>query len=520
MAASCFIRVRNFKSRVRIVAAILLRSRETQAKRARQRTQEIRDLKKINQRQERTLREKDEQLAEKHSRIVQLTAENETLRKRPLRFPEDPPLRCHKFGPTMIAMCVELVRRVGLRAAPDVLQIVFAALGIEVKKLPDWTTVRTWALRVGVAAIERPIEPADDWIWMADHSNQIGREKVLSVIGVRACRLPSPGQPLRHEDVRVLDLVVGSEWKREDMTEVYQQLADRCGGPPLALVVDGAVELREGAEPLQKQRKTMLILRDFKHYAANTLKKIVGNDKRFAEFHTHLARTRSAIQQTELAHFTPPGPQPKARFMNLASTLGWAMMVLWQLSHFRSESRRGITAKRINEKLGWMRKYRDDIRSWNACQDVVSAALTFINEQGVFAGAARQLRAHVRVRQRGVGNKDKWNNDSRRVLARLLEFVRATESQLAAGQRLPLSTEILESSFGRYKRLERQHSKGGFTSLLAAYGCLFHESTPETIRRDFAQVPVKTMRAWVDQNLSKTLAAKRQLAYRECRNAN
>ncbi len=519
MAVSCFVRVRKFKSHVRIVAAFLLRSRETQARRAKKRTQEIRQFKKTIQQLQQTIREKDEQLAAQHLRIAELEAENKTLRKQPLRFPEDPPLRGHKFGPIMIAMCVNLIRRVGFRATPDVLKIVFEALGIDVKSLPDWTTVRTWALRAGVAAIDRPIEPADDWIWMADHSNQIGPEKVLSVIGIRACHLPSPARPLRHEDVRVLDLVVGTEWKREDMTEVYEQLAARCGGPPLALIVDGAVELREGAEPLKKQRETMLILRDFKHYAANVLKKVVGEDERFQEFSTELGRTRSAIQQTELAHFTPPGSKPKARFMNLAFTLRWSAMLLWHLSHFRSESRRGITAKRMNEKLGWMRKYRNDILSWNACQNVVSAALTFINEQGVFRGAARELLAHVRVRQKGVGNKDALNAASRRVLARLLEFVRATESQLAAGQRLPLSTEILESSFGRYKRLERQHSKGGFTSLLAAYGCLFEESTPETIRHDFAQIPVKKMRAWVAQKLGKTLTSKRQTAYREFRNA-
>ena len=267
MGVSCFVRVRNFKSPVRIVAAILLRSRETQAHRAKKRTQEIRQLKKTIQRHQQTIREKDKQLAEKNRRIAEREADNKALRKQPLRFPDDPSLPAHGFGPVMIAMCVELVRRVGLRAAADVLKIVFDALRIEVKKLPDWTTVRTWALRVGVAAIDRPIEPADDWIWFADHSNQIGQEKVLSVLGIRACHLPPPGRPLRHEDVRVLDLVVGSEWKREDMTEAYQQLAERCGGPPLALIVDGAVELREGAEPLKKQRETMLVLRDFKHYA-------------------------------------------------------------------------------------------------------------------------------------------------------------------------------------------------------------------------------------------------------------
>ena len=99
--------------------------------------------------------------------------------------------------------------------------------------------------------------------------------------------------------------------------------------------------------------------------------------------------------------------------------------------------------------------------------------------------------------------------------ASLLRFARQSESrlvplQLASDQRLPLSTEILESSFGLFKQLERQHSKGGFTCLLAAYDCLLHASTPESIRRDFRAVSVKQMKAWVTDNLGQTLASKRQ----------
>ncbi len=78
-----------------------------------------------------------------------------------------------------------------------------------------------------------------------------------------------------------------------------------------------------------------------------------------------------------------------------------------------------------------------------------------------------------------------------------------------------MSTEILESSFGLFKQLERQHSKGGFTSLVAALGALLKPATPQTIRRDFARVSVKQMRAWVTQNLKTTLASKRQTAYAE-----
>ena len=505
MVVSSFIRVGLFKSPIRVVAAILLRSRETQAQRASEKSQEIQDHKRINQQQQRVISNAEEELAQKRLEIAQLRAENQRLRQQPPVLPHDPRLPHHEFGPKMISLCVNLARRIGLRPSVDCLQIVFDWLGVT-ERIADWTTVRTWLMRTGVAAIEEPIEPADDWVWMADHSNQIGPEKALVVIGLRASKMPPPGVALTHQDVRVLAVEPGVSWNREDMTRAYQELADKVGAP-LAVVVDGATELREGAEVLQKRREKVIILGDFKHYAANVLKKIIGDDERFAAFMSQVGSTRSAIQQTELGHLTPPSPRPKARFMNLAAILRWAQMVLWQLGHPHSNARGEITVVRMNEKLGWLREFRDEISRWSACQAVVSASVTFINEQGLFRGAANQLAAALK----SLPNCE----DSRAVADRLLAFVRQSEGKLAEGQRLPLSTEILESSFGLFKQLERQHSKGGFTSLLAAFGALLKPATPESIRRDFARVSVKQMRTWVTKNLKTTLASKRQTAYAE-----
>ena len=63
--------------------------------------------------------------------------------------------------------------------------------------LPDWTTIPTWLMRLGVAVLEEPLEDADDRVWMVDHSNQIGPEKVLVMLGVRASQLPPPGRTSR-----------------------------------------------------------------------------------------------------------------------------------------------------------------------------------------------------------------------------------------------------------------------------------------------------------------------------------
>ena len=79
--------------------------------------------------------------------------------------------------------------------------------------------------------------------------------------------------------------------------------------------------------------------------------------------------------------------------MNLAPMLNWASAILWHLSHPESRSREGIQEYRMTEKLGWLRDFAPCIQSWQECQEVIATALTFINQRGIFRGAAKQFHA-------------------------------------------------------------------------------------------------------------------------------
>ena len=117
----------------------------------------------------------------------------------PLCLPADPPVGTHGYGARMVCLSMALAQAVGFRGAERVLQIVFAWLGVE-EKLPDFSTIRLWFQRIGLATVKEPLEEADDWVWLADHSNQIGPEKVMGVLAIRASRLPDLGMTLKHED--------------------------------------------------------------------------------------------------------------------------------------------------------------------------------------------------------------------------------------------------------------------------------------------------------------------------------
>jgi hypothetical protein len=507
--------VGEYSSSLYETARCLLRSRNNQAKRAEEQARQTQEVRSRNEQLAEQLQQTQQQLEQARQELHQQRQEIEVLRQQPIRLPSDLPLPYHSYGPKMISLCLNLAKQVGFRPAQTAMKTVFEWLGIDAR-IPSWGSIRSWSCRVGVAELQESVEAANDWIWMADHSNQIGTEKVLQVLGIRASQLPQFGQTLRLQDMRVLAVVPGTSWTREDVRREYDKLAKRIGSPRY-LLTDGAVELRESADVLKTPGKKLTMLRDMKHYAANVFEKLIGNGDRFGEYLSQLGRTRCAIQQTELSHFTPPPQKPKARFMNLGPTLRWGQMISYHLSECHSKSRQGITAQRMNDKLGWVRNFRADLARWNRCEEVMQATLTFINQQGLYRGAAAALKKILDCLV-----SEHWQDCqlSATMASKLIEFVKESEAELGDGERAWLSTENLESSFGSFKKLEGQHSKGGFTSLVAAMPMLLTEWTAELVRKRLTAVSVKQMKRWVREELGPTLTSRRVTAYQEFASAN
>ncbi len=506
------ISIRQYRSSTYEIARGLLRSRNTQAKKAARLATEIKSLNADNAHLLARLKQAQERLDASVQIQHQLHLENQQLRQQPICLPSDLPLPHHSYGPKMIALCLNLARKIGFRPTVTALEIIFSWLAIEAK-IPTAESIRGWACRAGVAQLKQPLEAADDWIWMADHSNQIGNEKVLQIVGIRVSDLPPIGQTLSRDKLRVLAVIPGKVWKREDVRREYRKLAEQIG-PPRFLLCDGAVELHESVDALEIAGNTPVVMRDFKHFTANIFEKAVANNEQFANYLRDLGRTRSQIQQTELSHFTPPSSKPKARFMNLGPSLKWGNMVSFHLSNARSEARSQVSAERMNAKLGWVRGYREDLACWNRCEEVIQTSLKLINEHGLYHGVSEVLGAAL---SELASSWPEACPTSAAISEKLIEFVLESERKLRTGERAWLSTENLESSFGAFKQLEGQQSKGGFTSLVAAMPMLLGEAwTAEKVRACFTAVSVKQTREWIKKSLGQTLTSKKREAYREC----
>ena len=347
MASLLFQTVSQYTSPIYEIARNVLRSRNNQVAKAHRLEDELEKTRSERDQLATELQRTQAELAQTRRQLELQENRTHELEKQPNRLPSDLPLKHHSFGPKMIALCINLSNQIGFRPTQKALTIVFEFLGI-VGKVPSWSTIRTWSCRLGVALLQEPVEAADDWIWLVDHSNQIGQHKILQTLGIRASDLPSPGETLPLEKMRVLAVAIKTSWAWSDVREEYQKLAKRVGTPRY-VITDGAKELWETVDVLQKPGKEVLALRDFKHFAANVFEKLIGKSERFVSFRQQWGQTRSAVQQTELGCFTPPAQKEKARFMNLGPTIRWASMVSYHLSHPRSETRKGIAASRMYE---------------------------------------------------------------------------------------------------------------------------------------------------------------------------
>jgi hypothetical protein len=514
MRPSSYFSIRHFKSSFRVALASVFASREKLRDRLGILRRQKSELEQHHQRVVNENRKLKRQLEHIQSELGEVRRQRDQLQSQPVRLPHDPHLKNHQFGARMIAFCCTLGNIIGFRSTERVLPLIGEWLNVEFQ-IPTRWTMRLWNSRNGVAILKESAVPAEDWIWLADHSVQLGKMCVLVILGIRQSELPV-GRALRRQDMYPLAVIPTNSRSKECVGQVLEELAEQIGAP-ISVVIDGASELHEGVEQLEHKGFEVLAISDVKHKAANILKKTLGREERFSQFEACVGKTTASIQQTELDHFLAPKKKTKCRFMNLGKLIDWAEMVLFHLKNPSAAGNTGVAPQRLVDKLGWLLEFESEIEHWRECRQVVSATLQFTNGRGVYVGATEDLKKQL-------GELGVSCSLARQVVEELTKVVAVDEQKLAASSyaslRLVNSTEVLESSLGSFKSLQRHHNRGTFTTLLAVFPSLFRPTTRESIQQRFAHVSTAALKKWIrEAGLNNSTHARKTAAYKALENA-
>jgi len=369
---------------------------------------------------------------------------------------------------------------------------------------PVHTTIRWWLLRLGYYKLTRS-KAKGDWVWFADHSIQLGDQKVLMIVGLPLHQLPPRGQALTQRDLEPLALLPVTT---SNGTIVASQLQDlvRVTGAPRAIVADQGSDLQAGISEFIKAEPETARIIDVKHKGASVLKKHLNMTHAWSEFVSSSSRCRQRLQQTPMAKVAPPNQRSKSRYMNADRLTEWAERQLrLQRKHASTLGELGVNREELIRELGWLREYAQIIPDWSASVRIVQETTRTIAEDGYCPGVGNQMKRVLRGLSVGP--------TSRQVRKEMLDFVQAQERQaeLKSHERLPGSTEPLESTFGTFKHIEGDQASQGFTPLVLSAAATLSETSTQVVGEALRAVSTSSVKSWIEEHFSKTLGSERRL---------
>ncbi len=409
----------------------------------------------------------------------------------------------YTLGHIMLFLLLVLSSTTSLRGASRCMEIVFPFFGFELP-LPSWSAGRLWLLRLGYYKLVRAKMIAEDWVWIIDHTIQIGVEKCLVILGIRLNDLPEAGTCIGHKDVEIIDMI---PVKRSDGKIVYEQLTEaiETTGVPREIVGDNGSDLKAGIEKFCNEHPGACYVYDIKHKTAAVLKQVLLKDEKWAAFVKFASRAKVKVQQTPLAPLAPPQQRSKARYMNIGRLVKWGGRMLEITENPKIQSDLEYDQKQVASKLGQISEYRDSLEEWRELVQVVETTEVYVREQGLSRDCHKGLEK--------LPGLEVETEKAINVKEQLIEFVQKESLKAEPEERLLGSSEVIESLFGKLKYLERDQAKSGVTGLLLSIGAFVSETSDQVVQKAMETVRTCDITKWCKKMIGKTVQSKRKEAF-------
>ena len=136
---------------------------------------------------------------------------------------------------------------------------------------------------------------------------------------------------------------------------------------------------------------------------------------------------------------------------------------------------------------------------------VIETAETLVRREGHHAESEAELREQLPPVEA--------DSLAERLRSKFLEFMKEQALQVPGTQRLPGSSEVLESIIGKYKTLQGEQGQFGATSMLLAIGAFVGRLTVSGIRTVVQTIKGAALGKWEQTNLGSTIQSQRKQAF-------
>lgn len=409
-------------------------------------------------------------------RVARLEAENLSLKTRA----EPIKIEGHTYPAQLIALAVFIVvhGNGSLRCAAKTVGFMAQLLGWEYGT-PSHSSVRRWILRLGLYQLEHATQRVGNYIGLLDESIQIGREKLLLLLGFEFDPDCKRGKPLTSDDVVVLGMEVQQSWTGELVADFLRRNLARM--PDLKLrycITDGGTNLSKALRILGLDA-----VGDCTHVMMNAVKKVLADDPILSQLSADIGQLRRKLMLTAEGFLLPPTLRDKDRFLRIFTIVGWVERIDSIWANLPESSR---------QKLHFIDAARSRVQCMKQLKTLVELTA------GILKGAGLSSASRKKWEQAIIGFTKKYTLDeeAKTFISKVRQFFVNHEVLIEKYQRLVCCTDIVESTFGRYK------NKGGTPTIsadvlsIALYGISI---TPKLVQKALSRVSYQAVHDWEAQ---------------------
>ena len=232
---------------------------------------------------------------------------------------------------TTLAIALLIFGTFRLRASSRVLSI-FSVGFPWMERVPCYTTVRLWALRIGLYKLQNA-KLGPRWAMLCDHTATFGGQKLLVICGVDLDMLENRLETksgdfnLSHQDVQPLSIVPMKNSNGEVLLKHYLECFEKHGNPE-DMISDGGSDIKKSARLLAEHQHSQgevatRHVYDISHRIARIIQTEIESTERWQNFEGFITSARQYCKY-KAKQLSPPslrhGPD---RWMNLTGILKW-----------------------------------------------------------------------------------------------------------------------------------------------------------------------------------------------------
>lgn len=358
-------------------------------------------------------------------------------------------------------------------------------------KKPTHTTLLNWIHKVGYHELNKKKEKANDWIIILDESIQLGQDKVLLIYGIRESNIDFT-RPLQFQDLVPLREITSTRWTGETVRDVVLDVKKELSDIKYA-VGDYGGEIKKAL-----RLSCVPHIHDLTHKIALILEKKFKNYSLYADVIDKMTDMRKRHAQTKIAYLIPPRQRRKSRYQNIKIISDWCEKTLALI-----QSDREIEPDAYNQ-LKWLLDYKSFIKDLSLLNKTINQIEKNLKHRGLSTESKKEcnnILANINS-EMGLYFKDEFK-----------KYINEMELLVPDCKKILITSDIIESAFGKYKNYTSSNPMAGMTNLILCLSAFTASLTEQNVKEALENTTINDIKVWTKKFVGKTLLQKRREAF-------